>query len=425
MFREKFPTGDDDAIENFKAVVGEGAHLGWKRYLGALALWSGSVLAAGQVRADDAPAPAAPPPALTFTVLEVVDLWRNTEGGVSVGGETESKLRVSATFDGSAIGDPGFEAHVQLFSTNGQSLSLARVGDLQTVSNIDAPTSVRLFDLWAQHSVGRALTLRAGLMDLNLDFDNLWPAALFINSSHGIGPDISRSGRTGPSIFPASSLGLEAIWLARRGLTLKAAVFDGVPGDPDHPGAFLAVKLSARDGAMMIGQADLDLGGGAQASLGFWGYTAHFSQIDPVHPPGHGQGGVYGSIEGPLPLGKDWSGWLRGGFADPGADVVANYFGAGLTKNGLLPGREADQAGLSVARAGIGDPARRAFGLPDAETTVEATYRFVAGPHLSLQPDLQYVIRPAAAPHLRNALVIGLRVILLGQHPSGTTDAED
>ena len=262
---------------------------------------------AAQARADDAPE--APPPALKVGVLELVDFWRNTEGGVSVGGETESKLRVSATLDGDGAGLPGFKAHVQIFATNGQSLSLARVGDLQTVSNIDAPTSVRLFDLWAQQAFGKDLTLRAGLMDLNLDFDNIAPAALFIDSSHGIGPDISKSGLTGPSIFPVSSLGAEGFWQARPKLMLRAGVFDGVPGDPDHPGAFAAVKLSARDGAMVIGQADLDLGGGAQASLGVCGYTGRLSQIDPLNPPAHGQGGVYGFIYGPLPIGKDWSGW--------------------------------------------------------------------------------------------------------------------
>lgn len=380
---------------------------------------------AAQARAGDTPSPEAPPPALKVGVLELVDLWRNTEGGVSVGGETESKLRVTATLDGDAIGRPGFKAHLQIFATNGQSLSLARVGDVQTVSNIDAPTSVRLFDLWAQQAIGQSLTLRTGLMDLNLDFDNIAPAALFIDSSHGIGPDISKSGLTGPSIFPVSSLGVEGFWQARPKLMLKAAAFDGVPGDPDHPGAFVAVKLSASDGAMLIGQADLDLGGGVQASLGVWGYTGHFSQVDPLHPPTHGQGGVYGFVHGPLPIGKDWSGWLQVGLADPGADIVASYLGAGLVKAEPVPGRKDDQAGIALARAGIGDPARAAFGLPDAETTIEATYRFAAGPHLALQPDLQYVIHPASAPHLRNAMVVGLRIILQGQAPAGASDTED
>jgi porin len=176
---------------------------------------------------------------------------------------------------------------------------------------------------------------------------------------------------------------------------------------------------------MMIGQADLDLGGEAQASLGVWGYTASFSQIDPTHPPTHGQGGVYGFVEGPAPIGKDWRGWLRAGLADPGADIIGSYLGMGLVRRAPLPGRQDDEAGIALARAGIGDVARRAFGLPDAETTLEGTYRFVAGPHLALQPDLQYVIHPASAPHLRNAFVVGLRFILEGEAPAGTEDEED
>jgi carbohydrate-selective porin OprB len=42
-----------------------------------------------------------------------------------------------------------------------------------------------------------------------------------------------------------------------------------------------------------------------------------------------------------------------------------------------------------------------------------------------LQPDLQYIVHPASAPHLPNALVIGLRITIAGQYPAGTTDTED
>jgi porin len=392
--------------------------------IAGIALAVGAALAAAApARADDPDTDVAAAKApVKLTVLEIVDLWRNTEGGVSVGDEALSKLRVSATVDGDEIGHPGFKAHVQLFATNGQSFSLARVGDIQTLSNIDAPTAVRLFDLWAEQSLGD-VTLRAGLMDVNLDFDAIAPAQLFVNSSHGIGPDLSKSGVVGPTIFPVSTLAAEASWKATKRLTLKVAASDGVPGDADHPGAFAAVNLGGQEGAMLLGQADTDLGGDAQASLGVWGYTTRYSQIFPARIPAHGSGGVYGFIQGPL--GKDWTGWVRVGAADPQADIVASYLGFGVVKAAPFPGRKDDQLGLAVARAGFGGDARRALDLPNAETAIEETYRYVAGPHLSLQPDLQYIIHPASAPHLPNALAVGLRLILLGNAPKGTKDEED
>ena len=105
--------------------------------------------------------------------------------------------------------------------------------------------------------------------------------------------------------------------------------------------------------------------------------------------------------------------------------MVASYLGAGLVKAEPIPGRKDDQLGFAIARAGIGDDARRLQGLPDAETTLEATYRFTASPNFALQPDLQYVIHPAAAPGLRDALVVGLRLIVTVNEPAGSSDSED
>jgi porin len=49
--------------------------------------------------------------------------------------------------------------------------------------------------------------------------------------------------------------------------------------------------------------------------------------------------------------------------------------------------------------------------LDPAETTIEATYSFGVNSHLSIQPDLQYVMSPSGDPAIGNALVIGSRVV--------------
>jgi porin len=63
--------------------------------------------------------------------------------------------------------------------------------------------------------------------------------------------------------------------------------------------------------------------------------------------------------------------------------------------------------------------------LPEAETTLEGTYRWQVAQGLFLQPDLQYVIHPAAAHGLPNALVVGLRIIGTANAPAGAVDNED
>jgi porin len=391
---------------------------GWRIAVGALA---SALSLAGAARADEAPAQ--PPPALTLNLLENLDLWENTGGGLRAGGTVLSKLRVSATWNAARLGDPGFKAHVQMFAVNGRPFSGDFVGDIQTLSNIEAPTSVRLFDLWAEQAFGDKGSLRVGLIDVNKDFDINSPVGLFIASSDAIGPDISKSGQNGPSIFPVTSFGARVLWTPVKWFTFRGGVFDGVSGDPAHQEAFVKVRLRSSDGALLIGQADWNFADQAQVSLGAWGYTAPTLRIDPARPGAERQAGVYAFIDGPIT--KSLSAWVRGGITNAAVEPVSSFLGAGVVWNAPFPSRKNDQAGLAVASAGLGGPARRVLGLPDAETSIEATYLFTVNDKVSLQPDVQYIVHPASAPHLPDALVIGLRISLTGQWPAGSTDTDD
>jgi porin len=391
----------------------------------ALGVGFALALGAGRAWADDAPASATPPPALKLNVLENLDLWGNTGGGLMAGGTVLSKFRLSATLDGDAFSHPGFKAHIQMFATNGRPFSGDFVGDIQTLSNIEAPVSVRLFDLWAEQTFGDKGSVRVGLIDLNKDFDINVPVGLFIASSDAIGPEISKSGRNGPSIFPVTSLGARGIWKPTKSFTFSAAALDGLSGDPAHPGAFAIARLRRSDGVLLIGQADWNFtqSDDAQASIGVWSYTAPTQRIDPARPGEERQSGVYAFVDGPIS--KTLSAWVRIGFSNPAVDQVSSFFGSGVVWNAPFPSRKNDQAGLAMARAGLGGPAQRTLGLPDAETSIEATYLFQANDEVSLQPDVQYIVHPASAPHLPNALVIGLRISFTGQYPKGSSDTED
>ncbi|MCI3134347.1 carbohydrate porin [Phenylobacterium aquaticum] len=346
----------------------------------------------------------------SFVLHDTLDLWRNLEGGLKVGDTQLNKLQIAVTLAGDELGQPGWKAHAQYFRTNGERLSGGRSGDIQTASNIEALSTDRLMEAWVEKSFGPTGALRAGLMDLNSDFDSIEPAGLFTGSSHGIAPDLSHSGLNGPSIFPVSALGVHGTWAPRSNLTLRAAAFDGVPGDPAHPKAFATVRLGRRDGALLITQADWVFAPGAQASLGAWRYTADFDRLDQPGRRQSGAAGVYGYVEGPAPGLTGWKGWVRLGRADPDVAVVADYLGFGLVHDAPFRSRPDDQLGFAVARAGLGAPARRGTGLPDTETAFELTYRYQVDSRLSLQPDIQYIVHPASRPGLDNALIAGLRV---------------
>ncbi len=113
-------------------------------------------------------------------------------------------------------------------------------------------------------------------------------------------------------------------------------------------------------------------------------------------------------------------------------NLVSFYADAGITGKGIVPGRPADTAGLAFAYTQISPGARRTdrvegalLGAPypvrSNETLFEATYQAQVVPGFTLQPDVQYVVRPGGGiPNplrpgfqpIRDAAVFGLRATI-------------
>ena len=100
-----------------------------------------------------APAAADPFPPVSLSIRETLDLWDNVAGGVHTGTVLLNKLQLSGSLHGDDIGLESVTAHVQVFRTDGGSLS-SRVGDIQTVSNIEAVPTFRLFESWIEKKFG-------------------------------------------------------------------------------------------------------------------------------------------------------------------------------------------------------------------------------------------------------------------------------
>jgi porin len=91
------------------------------------------------------------------------------------------------------------------------------------------------------------------------------------------------------------------------------------------------------------------------------------------------------------------------------------YVGAGLVYEGLFKGRPRDTTGLAIISGWFGDEvnvSRRGERLPekDYEAIIELNHQFVLGRGISIQPDIQYIIRPVGTGEIDNALAIGARV---------------
>ena len=359
------------------------------------------------------------------------ELVRDAVGGTRRGSAFVGAAGVQVTLRlGRLLGWHGAQLFVLALGTHGGAPS-ELVGDLQGVSNLEAPADLKLEEAWLQQNLlDNRLSWLVGRYDLNTEFYRLQSAALFMNSSFGIGPELAQSGVGGPSIFPNTAVGTRVDFKPSRHVVWRAALLDGVP--VDRPGE--GIRLFAPgDGALLVGEVALlhrpdtpgvprqrrfGIGRGlmrsyaAKVALGAWYYTARVPDLSDTTEH-RGSGGAY--LIGDLRV-RSATAFVQLGLGDGRVNQIGGYVGGGLTFTGPLPSRAQDVVGLAVAAARNGshyEHAQTAAGIPTAgETTVELTYLAAIGTWLTLQPDLQYVIHPGGTRTTRNAVVPGLRIAL-------------
>jgi porin len=368
----------------------------------------------------------------------------NAAGGARTGAAYLGNLRLQLTFDAERLlGWPGATFFLQGLWTHGGHPSRF-VGDAQGVSNLEAPGGWQLSEVWLQQNLlGNRVSALVGRYDLNSEFYRLQSAALFVNSSFGVGPEFSQSGRGGPSIFPDTSVGLRLAFKPARDVVLRAAILDGAPVDRPDGGHRV---FAPGDGLLLVGEAafltrpvadDRPLGmrlrigrGGAsrpydgKLAVGGWYYTAKFDDLSEREPDGRpvrrrGSAGAYvladelvhRSAAQPR---RQVNAFAQVGFGDSRVNRFGFYAGGGLLFSGLFNALENDELGLAVAIARNGShyiefQRQDAVPVTGTETTIELTDLLQIGKHLALQPDLQYVMRPGTDATRKDALAVALR----------------
>lgn len=334
------------------------------------------------------------------------ELIGNAAGGLQSGARYLDNLDIVFEADmEQLIGWSGAQVHLYGLYNNGNSIS-DLVGDAQAVSNIETGTrAIRLYEAWIDQKFGDVASLRVGLYDLNSEFDALDASGLFVSSPHGIGTDFAQSGQNGPSIFPFTSLAARVQVTPAEGWVVRAAILDGVPGDPGRPGRTV-VRLGKDDGALLVGEVQAPIGDRGKLLIGHWRYTAPFELIDGSGVQ-KGNAGTYVRAELPLATGID--GFARAGTASGRFNMFDFFASSGLKFTGVIPGRDEDEFGIAIAAAFTAEPYRSATGASAAEIAIEATYRATLTPWLAIQPNIHYIRRPSADPTIADALVLGIR----------------
>ncbi|MES2626195.1 MAG: carbohydrate porin [Pseudomonadota bacterium] len=342
-------------------------------------------------------------------VVATTDFMALIDGGIDTGIDTPANFDIVLTQDTASAGWwPNGSFLLYFLGTTGGDPT-TRAGDLQTASNIEATNTFKVFEASYEHRFNDDhVSLLVGLHDINSDFYALEHAGLFLNSSFGIGPELTQ---TSPSIFPTSSVATR-LRLSFDDLYVLTAIYDGIPGDPaDETGTH--VQLNDGDGIYYI--SEIGIAGAEEHyykySVGTWYSSAEFEDF--AAAPQDDNKGIYLLAE--RDLGRDVDGrgtgvFLQLGIADGKRNQVERYIGAGMTRTGLLPSRPEDVAGIAIGN--VRNSAEFRLVNPElggSETAIELSYLIAPTPWFTIQPDLQYIIDPGTDPATDNALVATMR----------------
>jgi len=379
------------------------------------------------------------------------DIMSNTSGGIKTGtvwmGHTEARIRL----DMEKLADwNATTAYIHFQSELGSKFNRDYVGSFVGADNIETTANTgQFFHAWIQKNFsGDSFSVLAGLYPIDSEFYVTDTSGVFIQPPYGMANDLAQpviGAPQAPPIFPTGALAVRVKYIAPgKSVYAQYALTDGVPGDPNNPRG-THIQLNKGDGTLSIAEfgftpqvsetpSETSQSGGSsevkvqeeseyfnKTAIGFWHYSAGFSDPDPTISQLRSSEGFYFLAERTLTTEKvhpshGLSGFVRFGTAS--RDIhQANWIGSlGLRYHGLIDGRDDDIAGVAVTYNHASDKFRQLnVGAADNQTQVEVTYRAQIKPWFALQPTLQYIanpnmkIDPAGNPTLNNVWIVGAR----------------
>ncbi len=399
--------------------------IGWVHFLGY-----------PQAKAQDTAGPSKQE-SLSFGVQEQAEAWTNQAGGRQRGVTANGLLTLSLNADLGVLASlDGWRLYGSVFQIHGRGISQDLVGNLQTISNIEATRSTKLYNLWItkQFFDGR-LDLRIGQEGANDEMMISQQAQLFLNSSFGYPALLAANLPSGGPNYPIAAPMTRWVYKFGEAVSWSGAIFDGDPagpgaGDPQLRDRYgMAFRL--RDAPLIFNELWFRPEGAFEGYLpglwkvGIWRHDGDFAdqRFDPTggkialtgaaglqHRGNHG---FYAVIDQQI--------WRRPGTDDQGLGVwglamsspqdrnlIDLFVEGGLTFKGLVESRPKDTLGLAFAYMRTSKAARTYYAdgyaagtglkpIQAFEFVTELTYQAIISDKLTLQPSLQYVRNPGAA----------------------------
>lgn len=339
--------------------------------------------------------------------------WAGIHSGVDWTSQLEFGLDVDAE---KLAGWPAAFFHASFLWIEGTDPS-ERVGNLNTISSLSAPSVVRVYELWYKQVLA-AVTVKVGQLVASDDFMVSPSAALYLNAGFGTYPTFTAN--INSPTYPLGGPGAFVAWQVTASLSLQSGAYvaDAGPNDGGNhgfgwstgPGWTVFSEVAAK--TSLAGRPGL-------FKLGGYYDTARFTDLA-TGSRDQGNGSLYALGDQTLLGGGDASptvtAFAGGGFSpQQDRNTVHYYLQGGVNVGGLLPTRPKDTVGLAASYTSLsGDfvRANRAAGTPvsSQEAIVELTYQAVITPFITLQPDLQIVVD--ANQSRRDSMVFVLRLVL-------------
>jgi porin len=396
-------------------------------------------------------------------ITDIAETLSNPKGGITRDTIYDGLLRASLDLDlDKLLKWPGSSFHVDGYLISGRGLSENAVGNLLTVSSIEALPTTRLHDLWLQQQfLDAKASIRIGQIAFDDEFYISQYSAVFINSTFGCPDMLSTDWPNGGPCYPFAVPGVRLRIAQTNALTVSAAVFNGNPappgpGNPQVRNPNGTNFLIGEGGTLAVAELEYsfdtkpDLPNPlSDIKLGAWYDSAEFPDlrfddmgVSLASPSSDGvpatHGGDYGLYlildkmlwQPPKVPSQGLGGFLRLGGAPGDRNLIDLELDTGITYKGLLPSRPLDVLGVAFGYVRIAGSARglasdqssfTGIELPerDFESVLEVTYQLNLAPWWVLQPDLQVVLHPggnvpAPFPAPANgatptAVVVGLR----------------
>lgn len=422
------------------------------------------LLAPATLRAEDAPDCAVGfslAPGLCLSTEATLDGVANLRGGIRRGVAAIGQVWTELDGDwGRLAGLDGWRTRISVIGILGRQPSPTLTGGLAPTSNIEAVSTVRLYELWAERALGDWGSIRFGQLAADGEFAIADPASTLVNGTFGWPVALATDRGGGGPAYPLAGLGVRlALGDPQDGTGLRVGVFDGNPGgrygdntDPQQHNRY-GITFSTSGGAMMLAEA---VTGGAPPEpgghrswvlkIGGWYHTGGADSprydeggLQLADPASSGVPrrfasfyGIYGIAEAIVWQEDDTQlAVFARAFAQPAdRSTVTTQLDAGLTLRGPF-GRAQDTMTIGASWARIGAAARGydrdqvAFGNPTPirshETVLEVNYDVaVVEDRFFLRPFMQALINPAAGAaderrsattSLPNSLLVGLRAV--------------